>query len=66
MFEIRGTDTPFSDSPDVGDPDCLCSRCGLVIGEDNGHPIRAWTDEREWRYHDSCLEGYVGQTDPQA
>lgn len=25
-------DTKFTDSPDIGDTTCICSRCGLIIG----------------------------------
>jgi hypothetical protein len=57
-FEILPGDRLFRDSPDVGEADCLCSRCGKVIGEDGGVPIRAFVDDGrggEYRYHPVCL-----------
>ncbi len=39
MIKILCTDTKFYDSPDAGDPACLCSRCGKVIDD---APIRAF------------------------
>jgi len=46
----------FSDSPDIGDPDCLCSLCGQVITEDDGPAIRVTSaiDDREARFHSWC------------
>lgn len=32
-FDILPTDTKFSNSPDAGDPTCICSRCFLPINE---------------------------------
>lgn len=55
--QMRGTDTAFSDSPEAGEPSCLCSRCGLSIGEEEV-PVRAWPDDGtnlEFRYHARCL-----------
>jgi hypothetical protein len=57
-FEILPTDRLFPDSPDAGEADCLCSRCGKVIGEGVGVPIRAFVDDGrggEYRYHPVCL-----------
>lgn len=60
MIQILDTDTKFFDSPDVGFPECLCSRCGyIIIG---GVPLRAWPDDigqpgsenYEYRYHNAC------------
>lgn len=46
----------FSDSPDAGDPHCVCSYCGERIEEspegeedrelnaDEGEPVRMWTN----------------------
>ena len=49
---IHLTDTAFPDSPDVGELECLCSRCGDVIGD---VAIRAWSahdaGEVEYRFH---------------
>lgn len=55
-FEILPTDVFFTDSPFDGEPQCFCSRCLQVIGEDDGS-IRFWTQdgEKEWRYHPGCL-----------
>lgn len=45
----------FSDSPDAGDPDCLCSLCGEPIAEGET-PIRRYDHKsgeevREARFH---------------
>jgi hypothetical protein len=49
--------TWFKDSPDPGDPACLCSWCGTVIGEGE-LPIRAWRsgDKSELRLHIECAK----------
>lgn len=47
----------FTDSPDTGYPDCICSLCGKVISEDEV-PIRIWNDDkpmREIRLHWKCF-----------
>lgn len=46
----------FNDSPDAGDPECLCSLCGKLIQEDDV-PIRAWPEsgKREIRLHWDCF-----------
>lgn len=61
MIKILLTDTKFHDSPDVGDPACLCSRCGKVIGEDE-MPIRLWPDsgQYEYRFHPACVGAVTG------
>lgn len=50
------TDRRFTDSPDVGLPECICSRCGKPIGEDEV-PIRVWPADQsyEYRFHPACL-----------
>ncbi len=55
-FSILPTDQAFGDSPDAGLPDCLCSRCGLVIPETEV-PVRAWPGNGsfEYRFHPACL-----------
>lgn len=55
-FKILPTDRVFQDSPDAGWPECICSRCGKPIPE-NDQPIRCWTEDGklEWRYHPACL-----------
>lgn len=58
-IKILQTDRLFIDSPNVGDPACLCSRCGLAIPDGIGI-IRAWPAEKsegEYRYHPKCLNG---------
>jgi hypothetical protein len=48
-------DRVFADSPDEGDPACLCSRCGGVI---EVAPIRLWPEpgkDLEMRFHAECL-----------
>lgn len=56
--EILETDVLFGDSPDAGDPDCLCSRCKLPIGEDDAPALRAWPEggaNGEYRFHRPCV-----------
>ena len=51
-------DRLFPDSPDVGTPECRCSRCGTVIAEEDAPPIRVFVDEGrggEYRYHPRCV-----------
>lgn len=62
-------DTFFRDSPDSGDPACLCSRCGQPIAEDEvavriwpkppgpGEPLEDHQDG-EYRYHQACAGIY--------
>lgn len=46
----------FRDSPDAGDPSCLCSWCGLRISEDEAPIFRTFTDtNEEARFHRACL-----------
>lgn len=63
-FQVEETDRMFTDSPDDGAPDCLCSGCGDPIAGDN-EPLRVWCDIeghkpdtpaawREWRYCFNC------------
>lgn len=50
-------DRRFRTSPDAGERDCVCSRCGQVIaGEEVA--IRAWPagGGYELRYHVGCVE----------
>jgi hypothetical protein len=50
------TDRRFEDSPDEGDPGCLCSRCGEPIGEDETAIRASPKDGRfEYRFHPACL-----------
>ena len=47
----------FTDSPDAGDPACLCSRCGDPIPE-HDVPLRAWKEQLgrtlEARFCEEC------------
>jgi len=45
----------FKDSPDTGDPSCVCSLCGKVI-EEGKVPLRLFReeDDTEARFHDDC------------
>jgi hypothetical protein len=46
----------FADSPDAGEPNCLCSLCGKLIEEDDS-PIRCvvvYPEDREARFHFAC------------
>lgn len=56
---ILPSDRPFLESPDVGHPDCLCSRCEKMIGEAEV-PIRVWPADRryEYRFHQGCFGIY--------
>lgn len=47
--------TWFHDSPDAGDPGCVCSTCGQVIPESDFR-IRCWREDgREARFHLPCV-----------
>ena len=51
---VSPTDKLFADSPDAGHPDCLCSRCGLRIYDDE-IPIRFFAEnDLEYRFHHEC------------
>lgn len=45
----------FSDSPDAGDPACVCSACEEKIRR-NQVPIRIFLEEKgkEYRFHPKC------------
>lgn len=64
MIKVEANDRIFADSPDAGWPECICSRCGKMITEDE-IPLRLWTtnndgemDENsmEYRYCNRCQE----------
>lgn len=58
MIEILSTDRLFPDSPDAGEVDCICSRCGGEIPEETV-PLRAFVEEGhggEYRFCDYCQE----------
>jgi len=58
--------TWFSDSPDTGDPACICSLCGKLI-EEGIIPLRIFDERRdkELRLHMNCasqvIEGFGGK-----
>ena len=57
MMKIIKTDKLFQNSPDAGEPECICSRCGEVIDEEE-IPIRAFVDDfrgGKYRYHPHCF-----------
>lgn len=61
LFKKEEADVVFTDSPNVGDPNCICSRCRKPIAGDE-FPIRVWppieSGERgtkEFRYHPECV-----------
>ena len=47
----------FEDSPDAGDPDCICSYCSFVIPEDDV-PARFFSESGkcEIRLHTKCFQ----------
>jgi hypothetical protein len=57
--------TIFTDSPDTGEPECVCSYCGEVIEEDE-IPLRIFFPESkqyphgaEYRLHWKCVRETV-------
>jgi hypothetical protein len=56
----------FSDSPDAGDPSCLCSWCGCVIAEKDAPAIRLFDTDtnREARFHRACAGPAIGIHSP--
>lgn len=55
---IAGDDLAwFEDSPDAGDPACICSYCGFAITEDQlCYRTFCKTDNTEARLCDNCLQ----------
>jgi hypothetical protein len=49
--------TWFEDSPDVGDPACLCSVCLHPIkeGESEIRAVSVYPIDREARFHEKCF-----------
>jgi hypothetical protein len=48
-----------SDSPNCGDPNCICDECHLPITENQGPAVRIWDDPesencKEMRFHTEC------------
>lgn len=55
-FRFLPGDQIFSDSPDVGTPECICSGCKEKIGEGD-IPFRIWpSDTREYRFCEKCTK----------
>lgn len=55
----------FFDSPDAGNPDCICSFCGRPISDEQGPAVRLFdTDTKmEARFHmDNCWTEFQKQT----
>lgn len=51
----------FTDSPDCGDPACICSACGELIAEKDAPAIRVFNDQnQEARFHMRCAEPIFG------
>ena len=52
---ISPTDSLWPTSPNTGNPACLCSRCGRMIGA--GEAIRIFPEHGtgEYRYHPACF-----------
>jgi len=52
--------TWFKDSPDRGDPACICSLCGEIIDEDE-MPLRMFrdSDNTELRLHMDCAKQVI-------
>ena len=46
----------FDDSPDAGDPLCICSYCEEVITEEDAPPIRLFDSKKEARFHTECFQ----------
>ncbi|MEW6306767.1 MAG: hypothetical protein AB1705_25145 [Verrucomicrobiota bacterium] len=58
---VQPTDLVFTESPDAGDPQCVCSRCQRRIGEEEGAVIRASASEStELRYCNDCAAAPQG------
>lgn len=55
VLNIRPTDKAFDKSPDAGDPDCVCSRCGNQIQEGE-FPIRFFTTNNAGEVDESSME----------
>jgi hypothetical protein len=57
MIDILETDQEFSDSPNAGDNDCHCSRCGKLIPEIDAPIIRCFTERNtEYRFCHQCCK----------
>ena len=65
MIQILSSDRTFTDSPNIGDSRCICSRCGERIKNSREGAIRGWEKEKnlEYRFHYRCL-GIEKSEDP--
>ncbi len=55
----------FKDSPDTGDPACVCSYCAEVIKDDGEIPLRVFReDNTELRLHMFCARQVVIELAP--
>lgn len=56
MFALKPDDVAFTDSPDAGNPTCICSRCAAPIPA-GFIPVRVWPDgmDIEFRFCEQCL-----------
>lgn len=57
--------TWFTDSPDTGRPECICSFCGKII-EDGEMPLRIFHDRenKEMRLHMDCARQVIVEMAP--
>lgn len=54
----------FTDSPDEGDPNCICSACVRSIAASDDPPaLRMWSDDGnlEMRFHHSCATSLIAR-----
>lgn len=62
-IQILPTDKLFTDSPDAGTKECICSRCLKLITEEEAPAIRVWPEDEstgvltntEYIFHINCL-----------
>ena len=54
--------TWFTDSPDAGDPRCICSWCDHLIEEKDATAVRIFdsTNNTEARFHRGCYGAALG------
>lgn len=52
----------FKDSPDAGDPSCICSWCGKQITEEQAPAVRMFDSDAntEARFHHGCYMAAMG------
>lgn len=61
IITVLKTDKKFIDSPETGLPECVCSRCGIMI-EKEEIPLRLFSAKGkilsyEYRYCEFCYSG---------